>query len=81
MSIHSMQSPELEARLQQLREAEERRAYSALVKDVARRGGGELAGRGGDGGKGDGPTPFSSFRQQLGFGEYYENRFKAIKSC
>ena len=81
MSFQSMQSPELEARLQRLREAEERRAYSDLVKDVARRGGGELAGRGGDGGKGDGSTPFSSFRQQLGFGEYYAKDFKEFTSC
>jgi hypothetical protein len=49
-----VQSDELKARLEKLREMQERREYAELVKDVAP--------------KEDTTEPFSSYKDQLGFG-------------
>ena len=51
-----VQSDELKARLEKLREMQERREYAELVKDVAP--------------KEDNTEPFSSYKDQLGFGTY-----------
>ena len=49
-----VQSDELKARLEKLREMQERKEYAELVKDVAP--------------KEDNTEPFSSYKDQLGFG-------------
>jgi hypothetical protein len=51
-----LQSAELKARLEKLREMQERRQYAELVKDVV-----PLS-------KDDSPEPFSSYKDQIGFG-------------
>jgi hypothetical protein len=51
-----LQSAELKARLEKLREMQERREYAELVKDVVPPS------------KDDSPEPFSSYKDQIGFG-------------
>ena len=53
-----MQSDELKARLEKLREIQERKEYAELVRDVAPPS------------KDDAPEPFSSYKDQIGFGTY-----------
>lgn len=53
-----MQSAELKARLEKLREIQERKEYAELVRDVAPPS------------KDDAPEPFSSYKDQIGFGTY-----------
>lgn len=50
------QSEELKARLRKYEEAAERKAYKELVKDITPRR--------------DESEPFSSYKDQLGFGEF-----------
>ncbi|GJN20214.1 hypothetical protein PR202_gb07563 [Eleusine coracana subsp. coracana] len=52
-----LQSAELKARLEKLREMQERREYAELVKDVVPPS------------KDDSPEPFSSYKDQIGFGK------------
>nr|CAB3500056.1 unnamed protein product [Digitaria exilis] len=49
-------SDELKARLEKLREMQERKEYAELVRDVAPPS------------RNDGPEPFSSYKDQIGFG-------------
>ena len=51
-----MKSEELKARLEKLQDLAERKAYQELVKDVAP--------------KKDVEEPFSSYKDQLGFGKF-----------
>lgn len=51
-----LQSDELKARLEKLREIQERKEYAELVRDVAPPS------------KDDAPEPFSSYKDQIGFG-------------
>lgn len=51
-----LQSDELKARLEKLRETQERKEYAELVRDVAPPS------------KDDAPEPFSSYKDQIGFG-------------
>jgi len=53
-----LQSAELKARLEKLREVQERKEYAELVRDVAPPS------------KDDAPEPFSSYKDQIGFGTY-----------
>lgn len=57
-----LQSDELKARLEKLRETQERKEYAELVRDVAPPT------------KDDSPEPFSSYKDQIGFGIYVHSQ-------
>jgi len=53
-----VKSEELKARLKKLEDLAERKAYQELVKDIAPP-------------RDDDPEPFSSYKDQLGFGKFF----------
>lgn len=64
--MFGLQSDELKARLEKLREMLERKEYAELVRDVA------LPSRH------DSPEPFSSYKDQIGFGTYQLSYFHIV---